>query len=198
IAWLAGCALLALVLGFVVDISLLLLRSNPGWLKERMTVSRPDQEPWDLVAFLLVILCFIAWLILMPLDAVRFHWSALPAWLRVAGAIVLVGSLWLFFVALRENSFLSPMVRIQRERGQRVVSTRPYRYVRRPYSAGFLVFVVGTALLLGSWYGLLFGLMLVGLVARRAVLEERLLRRELEGYDAYMAQVRHRLIPHVW
>jgi protein-S-isoprenylcysteine O-methyltransferase Ste14 len=31
-----------------------------------------------------------------------------------------------------------------------------------------------------------------------AVLEERVLREELEGYSAYMTQVRYRLIPYVW
>ena len=64
--------------------------------------------------------------------------------------------------------------------------------------AAFLLFVLGTALVLGSWYGLLFGLTLVFAVARRAILEERTLRQELDGYDAYMAQVNYRLIPYIW
>jgi protein-S-isoprenylcysteine O-methyltransferase Ste14 len=58
--------------------------------------------------------------------------------------------------------------------------------------------VVGTSLLLGSWYGVLFGLIPVGMIARRAVLEERMLQEELHGYAAYMAQVKYRLIPYVW
>ena len=61
-----------------------------------------------------------------------------------------------------------------------------------------LLFFLGTALLLGSGLGLLAALILVGLVAVRAVLEERTLRQELPGYDAYMAQVKRRLIPYVW
>ena len=36
------------------------------------------------------------------------------------------------------------------------------------------------------------------MLAVRAVLEERLLREELKGYDAYMARVKYRFIPHVW
>ncbi len=64
--------------------------------------------------------------------------------------------------------------------------------------SGFVLFVLGTALLLGSWYGLLVGLILMLMAARRAVLEERTLREELHGYEAYMAQVKSRLIPHVW
>jgi protein-S-isoprenylcysteine O-methyltransferase Ste14 len=64
--------------------------------------------------------------------------------------------------------------------------------------AAFVGFVPGTALLLGSWYGVFFGLILVGMVAARAVLEERTLRKGLKGYDVYMAQVKYRLIPYVW
>ena len=62
-----------------------------------------------------------------------------------------------------------------------MVSTGPYRYVRHPMYAGFVLFPLGTALLLGSWYGVLGALLLIGMVARRAVLEERVLREELEG-----------------
>jgi protein-S-isoprenylcysteine O-methyltransferase Ste14 len=43
-----------------------------------------------------------------------------------------------------------------------------------------------------------WGLILVAMIARRAVLEERTLREELPGYGAYMTQVKYRLIPYVW
>ena len=134
----------------------------------------------------------------MPLDAVRFRWSQVPVWLQVVGAIILLGSFYLFFLTFRENSYLSSVVRIQEERGQTVVSTGPYHYARHPMYSAFVLLVVGTPLLLGSWHGVLVGLILVGMVARRAVLEERLLRKELKKYDLYIAQVKYRLIPHVW
>jgi protein-S-isoprenylcysteine O-methyltransferase Ste14 len=197
IAWLAGWAFLVLFFSFVVAITLWLLRHNPGLLNERMTVTKSDQKAWDKVFFLLNV-AFLAWLVLMPLDAVRFHWSQVPVWLSVAGAMVMVCSFYLFFATFRENSYLSPMVRIQQDRGQTVVSTGPYHYVRHPMYAAALLFLLGTTLLLGSWYGLLLALFLVGMIAVRAVLEERTLRQELQGYDSYMTQVKYRLIPHVW
>jgi protein-S-isoprenylcysteine O-methyltransferase Ste14 len=64
--------------------------------------------------------------------------------------------------------------------------------------SGFVLFVIGTSLLLGSLYELLFGLILAVMVAIRAVLEERMLRGELQGYDAYTVEVKYRLIPYVW
>ncbi|HZR39347.1 MAG TPA: isoprenylcysteine carboxylmethyltransferase family protein, partial [Ktedonobacteraceae bacterium] len=89
-------------------------------------------------------------------------------------------------------------VRIQQDRGQTVISSGPYHYIRHPMYAAALLFVFGTALLLGSGLGLIWGLILVGMIARRAVLEERTLRKELPGYDTYMKQVKYRLIPYVW
>ena len=135
---------------------------------------------------------------LMPLDAVRFHWSHVSLFLQIVGAIVLIGSFPLVILTFRENAFLSPAVRIQEERGQTVISTGPYHYVRHPLYASAILFFLGTPLLLGSWYGLLFALVPIAWMAVRAVLEERVLREELPGYDAYMAQVKYRLIPYVW
>jgi protein-S-isoprenylcysteine O-methyltransferase Ste14 len=198
VAWPAGWIYLLLFFGFVVAISLWLLKYNPGLLKERMSMFRSDQKRWDKVLFALMEVFILAWLILMPLDAARFHWSYVPLWLQILGAILLISSFFLFFLTFRENSYLSPMVRIQQERGQTVISSGPYHYVRHPMYAGILLFVPGTALLLGSWYGLLAGLIIIGMVARRAVLEEQTLRAELPGYAAYMAQVKYRFVPHVW
>ncbi len=198
LAWLAGWVFLVLFFSFVFALTLWLFRHNPGLLKERMTVSQPDQKGWDKVFFVLLQVVFLAWLVLMPLDAVRWHWSQLPAWLQVGGAMILVSSFPLFVLTFRENSFLSAMVRIQQDRGQTVVSTGPYHYVRHPMYATSLLFLVGTALLLGSWYGLCLELIIVVGIALRAVQEERTLRAELPGYEEYMAQVKYRFIPYVW
>ncbi len=199
IAWFAAWIFLILFFSFVVALSLWLIKHNPGLLRERMDGLRAgDRKAWDKVFLMLMNIFFLSWLIVMPLDAVRFHWSRMPVWLQVVGAVVLLCSFLVFYLTFRENPYLSPAVRIQTDRGQTVVSTGPYRYVRHPMYSGFALFVLGTALLLGSWYGLLSGLILVIMAATRAELEERTLRDELRGYDAYMTRVRSRLIPHVW
>ncbi len=198
IAWFSGWVFLVLFFGFYIAVTLWLYRHNPGLLQERMTMFKPDQKAWDKVLFTLTEALFFAWLGLMPLDAVRFRWSQMPVWLQVVGAIILLCSFYLFFLTFRENPYLSPAVRIQKERGQTVISTGPYHYVRHPMYSAFIPFVFGTALLLGSWHGVLLGPIHVVIVARRAVLEERTLRKELKGYDIYLVRVKYRLIPHVW
>ena len=140
----------------------------------------------------------LPWLILMPLDAVRFHWSQMPVQLQGIGAIILIAAFTLIYLAFRENAYLTPTVRVQEERGHTVVSTGLYHYMRHPMYTGFHLFFIGTALLLGSALGFLLALVLIALFFRRAVLEERVLRKELPGYEAYMAQVNHRFIPYIW
>jgi protein-S-isoprenylcysteine O-methyltransferase Ste14 len=198
LAWPTAWIFLLLCFGFGLAFTVWLFRYNPSLLNERMTVTNPNQKAWDKVWMPLMGTVFLVWLVLMPLDAVRFHWSQVPLFLQVVGAIILFYSLYLSYAVFRENSYVSPMARIQRDRGQTVVSTGPYHYVRHPLYAAALLFLLGTTLLLGSWYGLLWGLILVGMFAGRAILEERMLKEELEGYDTYMAQVKYRLIPYIW
>jgi protein-S-isoprenylcysteine O-methyltransferase Ste14 len=198
LAWPAGWIYLILLTGWLLIGIVLLLKYNPGLLQERLNISPPNQKAWDKVFGLLYNLFLFAWLVLMPLDAVRFRWSQMPLVIQVVGAIALVTSFLILSLTFRENSFLSGVVRIQEERGQTVISTGPYHYVRHPMYVGGLLLFLSTPLLLGSWYGLLLALIFIPAVGVRAVLEERTLREELPGYDAYMAQVKYRLIPHVW
>jgi protein-S-isoprenylcysteine O-methyltransferase Ste14 len=198
LAWLAGWIFLVLFFGFLLAINCWLFRHNPGLLLERTRLGTSDQQGWDKALFPLLIVFFFLWLIFMSLDAVRFHWSPVPVWLQLVGAIVLLCSFYLLFLTFRENSYLSTVVRIQEDRGQTVVSTGPYHNVRHPMYSAILVFVAGTSLLLGSWYGVLSEVILLILLAKRAMLEESALRAELPGYSAYMAQVKYRLIPRIW
>jgi protein-S-isoprenylcysteine O-methyltransferase Ste14 len=96
------------------------------------------------------------------------------------------------------NPFFEKTVRIQTERGHRVIDTGPYRFVRHPGYLGFFGWGLSTPLLLGSWWAFLPALLsMVSLVIRTA-LEDRTLREELAGYREYASKVRYRLIPGIW
>ena len=197
--WPAGWAFLALFFGFALAIILWLARKEPELLAERMSSPMQSGQPlWDKVFVVAVMVLFVAWLILMPLDAVRFGWSEVPGWLQILGALGVVLSFYIMFLTVRENAYLALVVKVQEERGQSVVSTGPYRYVRHPMYASTFLFFPGSALLLGSWWGLMFCTVLLGLLVWRIPLEERMLENGLDGYDEYARRVRYRLIPRVW
>ena len=96
----------------------------------------------------------MVWFIIMPLDAKRFMWTAnFPLWLEVIGGIALISAHSAYYFLLHsyvDNTFLSPLVRIQKERKQKVVSTGVYGFIRHPMYLGGILLFIGTPLLLGS------------------------------------------------
>src|SRR5262249_16170177 len=151
---------------------------------------QPTQKSWDKVLLLIFFVDFLVWFAIMPLDARRFHWSPVfPFWLRAIGTVLLIISIILVFEALRENTFPAPVVKMQKERGQTVVSTGMYGIVRHPMYYGALLLFVAGPLLLGSVRGLIISLLLIATIAVRSIGEEAMLKQELEGYSDYMKRV---------
>jgi protein-S-isoprenylcysteine O-methyltransferase Ste14 len=173
-----------------------LARNDPALLAERR--SARGQAGWDRVFTTIMPLLWLAWLPLMALDAVRYQTSFVPFWLQCAGALMLASSFLIVYRTYRENSYAAPVVKIQSERRHVAVTTGPYGYVRHPIYAGGLLSYVGTPLLLGSWYGLTIVPVMACLLALRALMEEQMLKRELDGYADYLDRVRYRLVPLVW
>jgi protein-S-isoprenylcysteine O-methyltransferase Ste14 len=178
-------------------ISVWLLRHDPRLLKERLApLIQREQKPWDRAFLSTFVISFFGWMAFMAWDASRSNFAAVSVWGQtIGGGAVALGFLggWL---ALRENTFAAPVVKIQE--GQRAVDTGVYGIVRHPMYASAIVYLVGMPLLLGSWWGLAVTPMLILAVGWRAVHEERTLRAELAGYDEYAKRVHYRVIPYVW
>jgi protein-S-isoprenylcysteine O-methyltransferase Ste14 len=179
---------------------LYLYKNDPALLEERYkTPGSGNQVGWDRYAVYGIVIGFLAWIVIMPLDAKRFGWSfVFPLWLNLLGGTLLAGSFFLFFRSYADNTFLSPLVRIQKERQHLVVSTGVYGVVRHPMYLGAVLMFAGAPLLLGSAFGLLAAFALTLLLMARIHGEEKLLVRELEGYREYTYTVRYRLIPFIW
>jgi protein-S-isoprenylcysteine O-methyltransferase Ste14 len=199
LAWPGGWIFLAELGGLGMVIGLWLARHDPDLLRQRMgSFVQREQQSWDKAFAVTFLALWHIWLVVMALDAVRFGWSTVPVWLQAVGALGVALCMGLTALTFRANSYAVPVVRVQRERGQHVVSTGPYAYVRHPMYSGAVCLFVGTPLLLGSWIGLAMAVLLVMLLAVRAVLEEKTLADELEGYRDYAQRVRYRFVPLVW
>jgi protein-S-isoprenylcysteine O-methyltransferase Ste14 len=197
--WPAAWAFLAEMAVLGTGSGLWLARHDPALLEERLSVFvQRGQTHWDQVFMVCAGFGWTAWLVLMGLDAQRFHWSAVPSSLQALGGAGMAVSIVFVCFVFRENSFASPVVKIQRERGHRVIDTGPYAFVRHPMYSGAIVYLAGMALLLGSWWGLACVPLITAGLGYRAVREEGVLAAQLPGYDAYVARVRYRLIPYVW
>ena len=197
--WPGAWVFLAEMVGLALVTGLMLAWHDPALLKERLGPPvQKDQTAADKVFMSVFLLLALCWLVFMGLDAVRFAWSSVPAWIQALGALSVFLCVWIGYRTMRENSFAAPVVKIQKDRAQTVIATGPYSHVRHPMYFGALFFFFGMPLLLGSWWGLAFSVALTALLCIRILNEEKTLRSGLEGYHDYAARVRFRLIPRVW
>src|SRR5262245_212177 len=139
-----------------------------------------------------------AHIVVGALDTGRWHLTPVPAPLRGAALAGMGLGFWLVFRAMRENRFFSPVIRIQADRGHRVIDSGHYAIVRHPGYAGMIVGVPLSGLALGSWLGFAIALAYSVLILRRVPFEDAFLRERLDGYAEYAQRVRSRLIPGVW
>jgi protein-S-isoprenylcysteine O-methyltransferase Ste14 len=199
IEWPSGWAYIGLFTALGLGVSLWLAKADPGLLEERLKPTfQAGQKAWDKVFMICLMVVYLGWNVLMGLDARRFAWSHVPVWAQAIGALLLITSFlgvgWVFAA----NSFAASVIRMQPERGQRVISTGPYAIVRHPmYAFGLLQFA-GGPLMLGSWWGLAMVPPAVFALAYRTLGEEKMLRAELDGYEAYARRVRWRYAPGIW
>lgn len=156
-----------LFFGFIAGLSLWLLRHDSCLLDERLTILKPDQPFWDKMWLLLFYACSLCWLVLMPLDTVRWNWSHVPLWLQGAGVLALLCSLAGIFLSIRENRYLSPTVRLQRDRGHSLVDTGIYRSVRHPLYGSASLFYLAVPVLLGSELGFVVAPTFIGMLMLR-------------------------------
>ncbi len=195
--WWPGWAVILVMLLWTVATAVVILRNCPELLAERLGPRR-GAKPWDMAILGILGLTQLARYVLAGLD-LRYHWTGgFPLAAQIAGLLVCALGYALFVWATASNAYFSQTVRIQNERGHRVVSGGPYGFVRHPGYLGALAYELGAGVLLGSWWALLVSLLNVGLLALRTALEDRTLRTELPGYEEYTGRVRYRLLPQIW
>ena len=159
----------------------------------------PPTSGADRVALRFIRLLGLAHLVVGALDAGRWHLTApVPPALRAAALAGMGFSLWVVFRSMHENHYFSSVVRVQHDRGHRVVETGPYAFIRHPGYAGMFAASPLSGLALGSWVSCAIALGYSVLIVRRVLFEDAFLKRHLDGYSAYAQRVTHRLIPGTW
>ncbi|HYL60576.1 MAG TPA: isoprenylcysteine carboxylmethyltransferase family protein [Candidatus Acidoferrales bacterium] len=196
IRWWQGWVYWAVFGGSCAAITAYFLTYDPALVERRMaTGPTAERETSQKIIQAVAGAMFVLLMVVPALDH-RYHWSAVPTHVVVAGDALVVAALLGFFLVMRENSFAASTIKV--EEAQRVISTGPYRFVRHPmYAAGTLLFV-GSALALGSLWALIMAAGVCAAMVARLLDEERFLSANLPGYDDYRRNVRHRLIPMVW
>lgn len=192
-----GWLYLGLWLVGILTTGALILTRQPGLINQRGR-SSSDARAWDRVWIRLCGIAPFAVVAVAGLDRGRFDWSSLgPAW-AILGTVFFSAGAALVAASMLSNPFFETMVRIQTERNHRVATNGPYRWIRHPGYAGWILQYAGAPLILGSAWTFVPAVVMILLYLVRLVLEDRMLRLELPGYGAYAETVRFRLIPGVW
>jgi protein-S-isoprenylcysteine O-methyltransferase Ste14 len=193
--WYTGWIFAALVLsGNILSLYFL----DAGLLQER---ARPksDYKKWDYpLAIFVGRIGPLMMVIIAGLDH-RFNWSGTyPLALMVMGFCLFVIGYIVIFRAMHENRFFSGVVRIQKERGHRTVTTGPYKFIRHPGYLGSILYIIGTPFALASYWALIPAVITAAVTILRTGLEDDTLKKELESYADYAEKVRYRIFPGIW
>jgi protein-S-isoprenylcysteine O-methyltransferase Ste14 len=195
--WERGWRFVILFLALTAAAMVYVWRVNP----ELFAVRRRFQEGskrWDVIVATLTIVSMAAILPVAGLDDARFHWSEAPESVVWFGSLLFAVAYGWIAWAQAVNRHFELTVRIQTDRGHKVIDTGPYAIMRHPGYVGATGFVVGTALALGSYWALLPAALTTALLIGRTLGEEATLAGELSGYSEYMQRVRYRWVPGVW
>ncbi len=195
--WAAGWTYLA-ALALVTVLVSLIAKHDPELIKERL---RAHQKANAVDRSFLIVLSGvlpIVMLILAGLDH-RLHWT-LPFFpvITQCASFFMFGGVLLTNWAMRSNPFFSSHIRIQKDRGQKVISSGPYRFVRHPGYTGAIFFNIGGSLVLGSVSAIACAVFMAALLVLRTKAEEPVLLKGLKGYASYTKKVRYRLLPFIW
>jgi len=182
----------------ILAVTMIVLADKPDLIEERLKPGR-GMKKWDKVYFAVTTPLYLAALIVSAIDAGRYGWPPrVPTAVVILGTVLYVLGQSLFLWAKSVNRFFSAVVRIQTDRGQTVCKDGPYRWVRHPGYVCGMLFGLSMPLVLGSYWGMIPAAVgNAGLIIRTG-LEDRLLRKELPGYEEYTREVRYRLIPGIW
>jgi protein-S-isoprenylcysteine O-methyltransferase Ste14 len=199
--WWEAWVMVALWTAFGLVMTPYLLRHDPELLAERMKLVplHKDQKVWDKVIMLLFFISGIALYIVPGFDVVRYEWSEpLPVWMRIIAMVLHLPCFVMLGWVMRENTYLSQVVKIDKERAHQVVTTGPYALVRHPMYSIVIVLLFAVPVALGSRFALILAAFLTALLVVRTYLEDRTLHAELAGYPEYARHTLYRLIPGIW
>jgi protein-S-isoprenylcysteine O-methyltransferase Ste14 len=170
------------------------LRTDPELLERRMIYKENESEQRTIV--LLGTAVLVEGFLTIAIDLRLHGLDQVPSpVVLIADAGVFLGYcliLWVF----KENSFASRTIEVVE--GQKVTTTGPYSIIRHPMYLGSLVMYLLTPIALGSWWAVPVFALYIPLMVWRIINEEKVLPRDLPGYQDYCKKMHYRLMPLIW
>src|SRR6185369_1658887 len=126
---------------------------------------------------------FLATLVVAAFEIGHLHsLPSVPVFVRHTGLVLFAGAMTLELWAMVENPFFSPEIRLQSERGHKLVACGPYRLMRHPGYLAMMIAIPSSALAIGSWLALAPAAAFCRTIWKRVGQEEEFLLENLAGY----------------
>ena len=188
-----GWLLIGILFIPMLAVGIVMMLRNPELLEKRLKAKESEGEQKTVIVLSGVM--FFAAFVVAGLNY-RFGWIVMPRWTVIAAAIVFLAAYLMYAEVLRENTYLSRTVEIQKH--QKVIDTGFYGIVRHPmYSATVFLFL-SMGLVLGSPISFAILICYLPIIAKRIRNEEEVLAQGLEGYAEYRDKVKYKVIPLIW
>ena len=171
----------------------ILMRKNPDLLRKRLDAKEKESEQRTVVAMSGFL--FLAAFIIAGLNW-RFGWWLIPDWAVWAAAGMFLCSYVLYAEVLRENTYLSRTIEVQK--GQKVIDTGLYGIVRHPMYMATIILFLSMQLVLASPISFFIMLGYIPVIGKRINNEEHVLEEGLDGYKEYKEKVKNKIIPGIW
>jgi protein-S-isoprenylcysteine O-methyltransferase Ste14 len=177
----------AYIAALAPSLLIMMLAIAPQIAQERGSA---DGGKHDLRARLALVVLFLVTIVMAALDVGRLHLSNhVPLALSIIALVMYIAGSGFQAWAMSVNSFYSPVIHVQAERGHSVVTRGPYRMVRHPAYFANIVAIPASALAIGSWIALIPATLFCAITVWRARREDAFLKQNLPGYKDYMESV---------
>ncbi len=199
--WWEAWVIVGLWTVFGVVMTHYLINHDPALLAERLKFLplHKEQKAWDKILMSLFVIAGIGLYLVPGFDVMRYGWTeSLPMWMKILAMLVHLPCFVFLGWVMRENTYLAQVVKIDKARGHKVITTGPYALVRHPMYLIVIVLLFAVPIALGSRISLILAVFLTILLIIRTYFEDRTLHVELDGYNEYAKQTSYRLVPWVW
>ncbi len=166
---------------------------NPLLLRRRLKAKEKEKEQKEVVIY--SGLMFFSGFIIAGLNY-RYNWTNVPKIFVIIASVIFLISYLLYAEVLRENTFLERTIKVSSH--QKVIDTGLYSIVRHPMYTITIFLFLSIPIILGSLFSFIIFLVYPFIIVKRIKNEEKVLAKELKGYQEYQMKVKYRLIPYLW
>ena len=193
--WWNGRIYLIIIILHHVAKTILLHVFNPTLFKIRANIFTEDTKKYDRI----FVFCFIVLSLLLYIIAgigVRFKWTSFDRFIVYVGIPIFVIGWIIGIWAMIVNRNFTMTISVDNK--HYVCTKGPYKIIRHPGYAAEILMIIVFPLILGTIWAYIPAILLFLVFIVRTYFEDKVLKKELEGYNEYSQRTKFRLFPFIW